>query len=177
MKAPAEGMGSPLLAASEGAEDQSVTGEGGARATATATSRTAAAPRNKAPREYSKSGTFALKRAINGALSRGLKVFDRRTPGARQLEKWIADVIEDLGGKERVSTQARTLVELTSRDWLLLCHVDAWLFAHSAVNAKKRQLFSIVQHRDQIADRITRNLALLGLERRGQKKPWKVVGA
>jgi hypothetical protein len=51
------------------------------------------------------------------------------------VRKWRADVIEDLGGKDAISTQQETLIDLASKSKLLLDSVDAWLMTQPSLKA------------------------------------------
>jgi hypothetical protein len=83
------------------------------------------------------------------------------------LRKWRADVIDDLGGKDAISTQQEALIDLACKSKLLLDSVDAWLMTQpSLVNKRKRSLFPVVLQRQTLADGLARYLGQLGLERR-----------
>jgi len=83
------------------------------------------------------------------------------------LRKWKADLIRDLGGKDSISTQQETLIELAARSKIMLDSVDGWLLTQpSLINARKKVIISVVQQRQTIADGLARTLKDLGLERR-----------
>ena len=62
--------------------------------------------RRRKPRSYSKHGLVTLKQVIKGL---GSRVIDRRTTLGKSLAKWRADLIEDLGGPDEISTQQSAL--------------------------------------------------------------------
>ena len=99
----------------------------------------------------------------------GGRVIDRRTALGRALANWRAQVIEDLGGPEAVSTQEATIVDLAVRTKLLLDSLDSWLLAQrSLVNGRKRSVIPAVIQRQLLADALARYLIALGLRRRAR---------
>jgi hypothetical protein len=122
----------------------------------------------KKPRPYSKHGLTTLKRAVNGL---GNRVIDKRTATGRALAKWRADLIEDLGGDDTVSTQRAALIDLAVKSKLLLDSIDTWLLTQpSLINVRKRSLMPVVIQRQTLADGLARYLTQLGLERRHKVK-------
>lgn len=116
-----------------------------------------------------RSGVYALKRAIRGL---GSRVIDRRTTLGKALAKWRSDLIQDLGGRETISTQREALVDLAVKSKLILDSIDAWLLVQpSLVNARKRSLLPAVKERQQLADGLARYLGQLGLERVAKQVP------
>ena len=108
-----------------------------------------------------------LKKAVKGL---GGRVIDQRTTLGKALSQWRAELIQDLGGSEAISTQQLALIELAVRTKLLLDSIDAWLLAQpSLVNARRRALLPAVSQRQQLADALARYMSQLGLERR--KRP------
>ncbi len=109
-------------------------------------------------------GLTRLKAAVRGL---GGRVVDRRTTLGKALAEWRQELIQDLGGPDAVSTQARAIVDLAVRTKLLLDSVDAWLLTQpSLVNKRARALLPVVRERQQLADGLSRYLQALGLERR-----------
>ena len=83
------------------------------------------------------------------------------------LKAWQTNIIRDLGGPDNISAMQRSVVELATKTHLLLASVDKYLLAQdSLVNKRKRQLFPIVQQRQQLADALARYMSQLGLEKR-----------
>ncbi len=120
------------------------------------------------PRTYSKHGLTTLKRAVNGL---GNRVIDKRTATGKALAKWRADLIEDLGGDDTISTQRVALIDLAVKSKLLLDSIDTWLLTQpTLVNVRKRSLIPIVLQRQTLADGLARYLTQLGLERRHKVK-------
>ncbi len=118
----------------------------------------------KKPRGYQKHGLTTLKQAVKGL---GGRVIDRRTTLGKALGKWRSDLIQDLGGKEAISTQQEALVDLCVKSKLILDSIDTWLLTQpSLVNARKRSLLPAVRERHQLADGLARYLSQLGLERK-----------
>ena len=109
-------------------------------------------------------GLTRLKAAVRGL---GSRVIDRRTTLGKALAEWRQQLIQDLGGPDAVSTQARAIVDLAVRTKLLLDSVDAWLLTQpSLINKRARALLPVVRERQRLADSLARYLTLLGLERR-----------
>src|SRR5262249_9511138 len=83
------------------------------------------------------------------------------------------ELIDDLGGSEGVSTQQAALIDLLTREKLILDSLDAYLaeLGGGIINRKKRALIPIVRERAQLADSFTRRLRALGLERRKHEAP------
>jgi hypothetical protein len=106
-------------------------------------------------------GLTRLKAAVRAL---GDRVIDRRTTLGKALAEWRDELIQDLGGPESVSTQARAIVELAVRTKLLLDSVDVWLLTQpSLINKRARALLPVVRERQQLADSLARYLTLLGL--------------
>jgi hypothetical protein len=96
----------------------------------------------------------------------GLKVIDERTKLGRELMAWRPQLVEDLGGAERLSAQQQALLDIVMRTKLLLDTVDHWLIRQpSLVDKRKRQLYPAVVQRTQLADSLARHLGALGLAR------------
>jgi hypothetical protein len=122
-----------------------------------------AATPQKRPRQYSKHGLTTLKHAVKRL---GNRTIDRRTTTGRELAKWRNELINDLGGKDHISTQQAALIELAVRSKLLLDSVDMWLLVQpSLVNVRKRSLLPVVVQRQVLADALARYLAQLGMRR------------
>jgi hypothetical protein len=121
----------------------------------------------KPRRPYSRTGLNALKARVK---VRGFRAIDRRTVAARHLLAWRDDLLQDLGGGERVSAAQLALVELATRTRLYVDHLDAWLMERrSLVIARRRSVLPVLRERQQLADSLARLLGQLGLERREPK--------
>jgi hypothetical protein len=113
-----------------------------------------------------------LKDAIHEVAGRGLKVVDGRTAIGKALMRWRADLVQDLGGQQGLSTQQLAVVDIVVRTKLLLDSVDAWMVKQQAglVEKRKRQLYPIVQQRTALADSLVRQLTTLGLGRKAKQE-------
>jgi hypothetical protein len=82
-----------------------------------------------------------LKDAINEVAARGRMVIDKRTAIGKSLMRWRADLVQDLGGPDALSTQQQTIVDIAVRTKLLLDSTDAWLIRQpSLIDKRKKQL-------------------------------------
>ena len=127
-----------------------------------------AAPKQKAMREYRKTGLFTLKRAL---IDLGSRAIDGRSSVGVALRKWKADLIQDLGGADLISTQQETLIELAVRSKIMLDSIAAWLLTQpTLINARKRTLLPVVLQRQTLADGLARYLSQLGPQRQRKVK-------
>jgi len=108
---------------------------------------------------------MTLKRRLS---VRGMGGIDRRCRAARALRVWRTELEGDLGGPEAISAQQRVVIDVASTTKLLLDSVDRWLLeqADGLVNRKRRAVYPVVLQRQQLADSLARQMAMLGLERR-----------
>jgi hypothetical protein len=117
-------------------------------------------------RTSEKHGLFSMKRAVRELGNRAL---DGRTSVAKALAEWKAELIDDLGGRQAISTQQTAIIDLAVKTKLMLDSVDAWLLTRSSiVDKRRRALLPIVRERQQLADALSRYLQVLGLERRSK---------
>jgi hypothetical protein len=121
-------------------------------------------------RPYQKHGLVALKRRLS---VRGMGGIDRRCRAARALREWRVELESDLGGAVAISAQQRAIIDVASTTKLLLDSVDRWLLEQEdgLVNRKRRAVYPVVLQRQQLADSLARQMALLGLERRQRSGP------
>lgn len=127
-------------------------------------------PRN-APRSIPnlKHGLSTLKRAMREL---GGRAIDGRTTIAKALGQWKAELINDLGGRDAISTQQAAIIDLALKTKLLLDSIDAWLVVQpSLVDRRRRAVLPVVRERQQLADALARYLVQLGLERRARRAP------
>jgi hypothetical protein len=114
---------------------------------------------------------------LRGLMSRvsvlGMKGLDRRSRGYRALKEWRSELERDLGGVESLSAQQQTLVENACRTRLYLDHIDGWLMSQATL-IRKRSLLPIFRDRMDLAAKLERTLAALGLER--QERPAPPIG-
>lgn len=111
-----------------------------------------------------KHGLSAMKRAVREL---GTRAIDGRTSVAKSLSQWRRELIDNLGGRETISTQQAAIVDLATKTKLILDSVDVWLLAQpSLVDKRRRAILPVVRERQQLADALARYLVQLGLERR-----------
>ena len=123
-------------------------------------------PKRKPVRDYQTSALYRLKRSVNKV---GTTLIDRRYKVGRELAKWQADLVPDLGGESALSTQQKMIVDLCVRSKLLIDSIDVWLLSQKTIiNKRNRTLIGAVKERQGIADGLTRNLQLLGLGRQAK---------
>ena len=111
-------------------------------------------------------GTTAIRTAIQ---ARGLDALDKRSAAYREMAAFRDSLIEDLGGEQSLSTQQLALIDLASRAWLMLSHVDSWLLSQDSIltgRGKQKRLLPVMKERGELARHLESLLARLGLERR-----------
>jgi len=87
------------------------------------------------------------------------------------LARWRADLIEDLGVPDNISTQQECLIELAARSKFILDSIDNWLLSQpSLVVDDDKKIISAVIQRQTLADDLARYLSQLGLECRRKEK-------
>jgi hypothetical protein len=121
-------------------------------------------PTTKPSRDYRKHGLTRLLRSR-------MRQLDGRSALSQSIAKYRAELLSSLGGADSLSAQENTLVEMCSRDWLMLQHIDAYLFQTGIFNKKRRQAYALTVQRMQVADSLTRRLQALGLQRRAKQLP------
>ena len=103
---------------------------------------------------------------------KGLSAVNRRTKAAREIVKWRAELLADLGGEARLTAAQRTRIETLVRTKLILEHVDAELLEHESLFAKKRgrlrkEVRPLLDMRQRMADSLERGLAALAQAQKG----------
>jgi hypothetical protein len=110
-----------------------------------------------------RTGLNALKARV---MLRGLAAVNRRTKAAREVVRWRRELIDDLGGEERLTAASRTRIETIVRTKLLLEHLDSHLLEYGTLFGKKGHLRApvkaILSERNRMADSVERGLAALG---------------
>jgi len=98
---------------------------------------------------------------------------DRRCRAARAIREWRVELEGDLGGPAAVTAQQRAVLDVASVTKVLLDSVDRWLLEQEdgLVNRKRRAVYPVVLQRQQLADSLARQMAMLGLERRQRQAP------
>jgi hypothetical protein len=94
--------------------------------------------------------------------------------------KWREDLINDLGGKDAISTQQETLIEMAARSKIILDSIDNWILGQpTLINSRKKTVLFVVQQRQTIADGLLRLLDKLGIQRVAPppKPLWKMFSA
>lgn len=91
---------------------------------------------------------------------------------AAPVKAWQDELIEALGGRDHISPQRMALVEMATREYLMLNSIDRFILSMpSYVNKTKRSLFPILHERTRLADSLAKRLQLLGLERKERRVP------
>jgi hypothetical protein len=115
----------------------------------------------------SQHGLRPLREAVKGL---GGRVIDKRTSLGKTLAKWRADLIDDPGGADSISTPQSALIDLCVSK-LILDSIDACLLTQpSLINKQKKTLLPAVRERQALADGLAHYLNQLGLERRHKVK-------
>jgi hypothetical protein len=126
--------------------------------TAPATCRTPSKPRQR-------HGLTGLIRGRSRAVAPKL---DARSLESRAVAAYRADLFSSLGGRDMLSAQEITLVEMCSRDWFILQSIDSYLLQAGLFHRKKKTAYPLTIQRQTIADGLTRRLLALGLNRRSK---------
>ena len=114
-----------------------------------------------------RTGLLALKANV---MLRGLAVVNRRTKAARDVVKWRAELVAELGGEPGMTAARLTRIETLVRTKLLLEHLDAQLLEYDTLFSRKRgtlrpQVKAILTERNRMAESLERGLAALGASR------------
>ena len=118
--------------------------------------------------ERGRDGTGALP-AIRHALSILTKENDDWFAGlgavGEVVRSWKAELINDLGGDDAVSTQQRVIIDLAIKTFVILDRFDAWFLPQvAAVDKRTKTLLPMVRERQQLADTLARYMAQLDLK-------------
>jgi len=84
------------------------------------------------------------------------------------MKQYQTDLLASLGGRDTLSAQEITLVEMCGRDWLMLQSIDSYLLQAGLFNKRKRTAYPLTIQRQTIADGLTRRLLALGLKKRSR---------
>ena len=114
-----------------------------------------------------RTGLLALKAKV---MLRGLAVVNRRTKAARDVVRWRAELVAELGGEPGMTAARLTRIETLVRTKLLLGHLDAQLLEYDTLFSRKRgtlrpQVKAILTERNRMAESLERGLAALGASR------------
>jgi len=137
---------------------------------------TAGEPRKRAggaPRGNSnarKHGLSTLKRTVRELGSRAV---DRRTSVGKALAAWRAELIDDHGGMDALSTAELALIDEAVVTKLLLGSVNAWLLeqGNRLVNKRRGALVQAVRDRSALVRELRETLTKLGVRRRPARGP------
>ena len=100
----------------------------------------------------------------------GLRCLDKRSSGGQELLFWRKALIDALGGQTDLTPQREMLVELATRQRLIISHIDAFIFGlPSLINRRKKSAIPIVMQRATLAESLQKTLDRLGLERQMKK--------
>ena len=116
-------------------------------------------------RSYRSHGFTSLLRGRSKADARQI---DGRSSLGQAMAQYKANLISDLGGQENLSTQELTIVEMVSKDWLILQSIDAYLLQAGLFSRRRKSAYALTIQRGQIADSLTRRLQAVGLKRRAK---------
>jgi hypothetical protein len=90
-------------------------------------------------------------------------------PLQRVARAWRLELIEDLGGRERVGAAARAVIDAATSTWILLNAIDTALFKFveegKLIDEKRRQAAPLLSDRHQTARTLLRLLSGLGLRK------------
>ncbi|BFU90919.1 MAG: hypothetical protein NTAFB01_21060 [Nitrospira sp.] len=79
------------------------------------------------------------------------------------------ELVADMGGKDAVSTQQMTLIEMCVTDRMIIGSIETWLLQQpSLVNRRKKSAYPILLQLASLKDGMVRRLIALGLERRAK---------
>jgi len=112
--------------------------------------------------------TKPQKHGLSKLLKADYKELDGRCTPVAAMKQYQTDLLSSLGGRDTLSAQEITLVEMCSRDWLMLQSIDAYLLQASLFNKRKRTAYPLTIQRQTIADGLTRRLLALGLTKRAR---------
>lgn len=137
---------------------------------------TAPGTKKKVRRNYQRHGFTPY---LRGRSKTSIGQIDGRSALGQAMAQYRADLLASLGGRDSLSTQELTLIEMCAKDWLILQSVDAYLLQAGLFNKKKRTAYPLTVQRMQLADGLTRRLQSLGLKRRPKptKSLQEVLGA
>ncbi|MGA3177421.1 MAG: hypothetical protein ABSE19_08740 [Candidatus Acidiferrum sp.] len=114
-----------------------------------------------------RAGLRTLRRRVQ---LQGLACLDKRSAGGQELLYWRRELFTALGGEDDLSPQKKMLVELATRQRLIISHIDAFIFSlPSLINRRKKIAIPIVMQRATLAESLQKTLDRLGLEKQMKK--------
>jgi hypothetical protein len=116
------------------------------------------------PRKGAKrAGLRTLRRRVQ---LQGLACLDKRSAGGQELLYWRKELTIALGGEDDLSPQKKMLVELATRQRLIIDHIDGYIMSlPSLILRRKKSVLPIVMQRAVLAESLQKTLDRLGLER------------
>lgn len=123
------------------------------------------------PRTYTRHGVHRVMKAVR---AQGLDGIDKRSGAWKAVERFRDALLEDLGGAGNVSTQQAALVDLASRCWLYLNHIDGFLMTQDRLivgRGRKQTVLPVLQQRQGIATHFESLMGRLGIQRTPKPLP------
>ena len=119
------------------------------------------------PRASKKAPKIGLVPLVRRVSVQGLRAVDARSAPMRAVRAWKDEIVAALGGKDTLSPQRTTLVDLAARTQLFISHVDSYLLdLPSLINRRRRSLIPIVEQRQRLVESLAKLLGQLSLDRK-----------
>lgn len=125
----------------------------------------AAPTRTKPPKPRQLHG---FTKALKGRYKADAAQLDGRSAASIAMSAYRANLVSSLGGKDNLSVQEITIVELCSRDWQIIQQIDAYLLTVGMFSKRKKAAWPLLATGLQVADSLARKLQSLGLHRRSR---------
>ena len=127
--------------------------------------------RDEPSRRYDKSGVNSLQRAMPHLLERiSDDAITDLTPVEQAAREWKEGVIADCGGRQALTHAKLALISSATGSWIILSTIDQYVFAlaqtQGLTSKKHRRVWPVVEQRARIAESFSRQLQMIGLERR-----------
>jgi hypothetical protein len=102
------------------------------------------------------------------ARSLGSSELDPESQVGRAVRMLRADLVDDLGGPDHISTAESILVDVAVRTHLILGAIDRWLLTQESllVGNKVKKLQPVARERTALVDSLGRTLRTLGTKRK-----------
>jgi hypothetical protein len=121
------------------------------------------------PRTYIKHDLVGLRSEEYARKRKGRSLVDRRSSAGRNAMNVQAALIADLGGAAELSTARLVLIELIARDIYFLDECDRRIYAtlkkFPTARDNPKVMGTMYGYRSSVANNLSRNLAMLGLDR------------
>ena len=112
-----------------------------------------------------------VKHGLTRHLKARMRQLDGRSSLAQAVAHYRAELLSSLGGAENLSAMETTIVEMCSRDWLIIQHMDSFILQTGAFSKRRRAAYALTMQRMTISDALSRRLAMLGLQKRSKQIP------